>query len=383
MFKNKIAYKISAVAISLLISGNAFALETKAKQAILMDFDTGEYILKKEYDKKMAPASMSKLMTIYMVFERLKDGRLSLDDKFTVSENAWRKGGTVSGSSTMFLNPNSKVRVEDLIQGIVIQSGNDACITVAENISGSEEDFADEMNKKAYELGLKDSSFANSTGWPDENQKMSPKDLAKLAKILITEFPDYYHFFSEKKFTYNGITQGNRNPLLYRMRYADGLKTGHTQKSGHGLVGSAKKNGRRLIMVINGLDTLKERASESERVMRWGFREFENYTFFAEAEKVADIKVWMGNKKEIPLVVNKDVKLTIQKNKLSNVKLSVTHKTPIAAPIKKGQKLAELNIKMATGDVRKFDLVAGEDVNKLGFFGKIIPSIKYLLFGVK
>jgi len=383
MFKNKLISQISTIALTLVISSNALAIETKAKQAVLMDYDTGEYILKKEHAKKMAPASMSKLMTVYMVFERLKDGRLSLDDKFTVSENAWRKGGTTSGSSTMFLNPNSKVRVEDLIQGVITQSGNDACITVAENISGSEEDFADEMNKKAYELGLKNSIFANSTGWPDENQKMSPEDLAKLGKILIKEFPDYYHFFSIKKFTYNKITQGNRNPLLYRMRYADGFKTGHTESSGFGLVGSAKKDGRRLVMVLNGMSSLKERASESERVMRWGFREFDNYTFFNAGEKVDNVKIWMGDKKEIPVSVKDDVILTIQKNKLSDVKLSVKYKTPVSAPITKDQKLAELKIDLGDGDVRKFDLLAKEKVEKLGFFGKIIPSIKYLVFGAK
>ncbi len=316
-----------------LISIKANAIETTAKHVYLFDYDTDTVLLGKEYDMEMAPASMSKLMTLYMVFERLKDGRLSLDDEFTVSENAWKKGGSVSGSSTMFLPPKSKVKISDLLRGVIIQSGNDACITIAENISGSEGDFAEEMERKAASLGLENSRFANATGWPDENQKMSAKDLGKLAKIIVREFPEYYSIFSEKTFTYNEITQGNRNPLLYRLSYADGLKTGHTKESGYGLVGSAKKNDRRLIMVINGLNSSKDRATESEKIMRWGFREFDNYHLFSAGEKVFDANIWLGKKEKIAVAVDSDVMVTMKKNQKRNTKIKAIYNSPIAAPI--------------------------------------------------
>ena len=237
----------------------ASAIETSAKNVLVMDYETGQYLYAKDHQKMIPPASMSKLMTIYMIFEKLKDGSLSLDDTFTVSENAWRKGGAASGSSTMFLKIGEKVPVRDLIQGIIIQSGNDACIVAAENLSGSEEDFAADMQKKARQLGLKHSSFANATGWPHPDQLMSVEDLARLARVIISEFPEFYHIFSEHTYTHNNIKQGNRNPLLYSMPYADGLKTGHTEEAGFCLVASAKKDNRRLISVMAGLKSNKER----------------------------------------------------------------------------------------------------------------------------
>ena len=222
---------LTAILLSA-VSSQAFAFDTAARNAILMDYDTGAYIYTKNHDVQMAPASMSKLMTLYIIFDKLRDGSLSLEDKFRVSENAWRKGGAASGSSTMFLKIGEKVSVEDLLQGIIVQSGNDACIVAAENISGTEEDFAVLMNETAEKLGLKNSTFANATGWPHPDQKMSAEDLALLAKRIIKEFPEYYHIFSEKYFTHNNIKQGNRNPLLYSMKGADGLKTGHTEEAG-------------------------------------------------------------------------------------------------------------------------------------------------------
>ena len=265
--------------------------DTMASYAYLIDYDTGAVLMDKNADELMAPASMSKLMTAYILFEKIQKGQISLDDEFEVSVNAWKKGGEKSGSSTMFLKPNSKVKVHDLIRGIIIQSANDACITVAENIAGSEENFAAEMTLRAREIGLEKSTFANSTGWPDKNQMMTPKELALLSQKLITQFPEFYKIYSEKSFKYNGIKQENRNPLLYSMPdQADGLKTGHTTKSGYGLVGSAKsKDGnRRLILVVNGLKSMKERGSEAKKIMEWGLRNFDNYTLFENGKIVEE-----------------------------------------------------------------------------------------------
>ena len=240
------------------ISGQAFAFETAARNAILIDYDTGAYIYTKNHDVKVAPASMSKLMTLYIIFDKLRNGSLSLEDTFTVSENAWRKGGAASGGSTMFLKIGENVTIEDLLQGIIVQSGNDACITAAENIAGTEEDFAVLMNETAEKIGLKNSTFANSTGLPHPDQKMSVEDLALLARKIIKEFPQFYHIFSEKEFKHNNIKQGNRNPLLYTMSGADGLKTGHTDEAGFCLTASVAKGGRRLIEVMSGMNSNKE-----------------------------------------------------------------------------------------------------------------------------
>lgn len=320
--------KLTAVLVAFFVavfSSEAKAIETAAKQALLMDFDTGTILLDKDAHKQMAPASMSKLMTVYMVFERLKDGRLSLEDTFTVSENAWRKGGTKSGSSTMFLEPNKKVSIEDLLRGIIVQSGNDACITIAENLAGSEDYFAKDMTIRAKELGLKNSNFVNSTGWPNKTHLMTPYDLVILARHIINDFPEYYSIYSERSFTYNSIKQGNRNPLLYRVKGADGLKTGHTESSGFGLIGSVKRNNRRLIVVVNGLNSDRERAEESAKLIEWGFREFDNYSFFSAGEKVSDAEVWLGKKPTVPMIVKENIKLTLSPRTRKKTKVKVVY----------------------------------------------------------
>ena len=375
---------------TLIVSGVIFsnitmaqAIETKAKNLILMDYDTGEYLYSKDAQKMIPPASMSKLMTIYIIFSKLKDGSLSEDDVFTVSENAWRKGGAASGSSTMFLNINEKVRVGDLIQGIIIQSGNDACIVAAENIAGSEEDFAHMMNDTAKKLGMNNSSFANSTGWPHPDQRMSVEDLAKLARIIIKDFPEYYHLFSEKNYTHNNIRQGNRNPLLYSMPEADGLKTGHTEEAGFCLTGSAKRGDRRLISVMSGLSSNKERSEEAEKIMNWGFREFDNYKVLKQGQKVAEVPVWFGEETSVDLLVNQDVLKTIKKNKASKVKLTAVYDKPVKAPIAQGDKLGFVRVEIPGQNPIEVPLIAGKDVKKLGWFGKIMENIKYLLFGAK
>lgn len=368
------------------IIGTAFsaqAIETKARNLILMDYDTGQYLYAKEIQKSIPPASMSKLMTVYMIFEKLADGSLSLEDEFKVSENAWRKGGAASGGSTMFLPVNSKVKVEDLIRGIIIQSGNDACITAAENIAGNEEDFAVEMNKKAAEIGLKNSHFVNATGLPHPDHRMSVEDLAKLAKLIISNYPQFYHLFSQKEFAYHNIKQGNRNPLLYSMPYADGLKTGHTEEAGFCLTGSAKKGDRRLIGVMTGLKSNKERSEEAEKIMSWGFREFDNYTILKKGTKVTDLPVWYGAKDSVSVVVGEDVIRTLKKSKTDELKLTAEYDRPVKAPIALGQVLGKVKAEIPGSGIVEIPLVAAENVGKIGWFGRIKNNLKYLLVGAE
>lgn len=376
-------FSLSVLAACSVIGAafSAHAIETKARNLILMDYDTGQYLYAKDVQKSIPPASMSKLMTVYMIFEKLADGTLSLDDEFKVSENAWRKGGAASGGSTMFLPVNSTVRVEDLIKGIIIQSGNDACITAAENIAGSEEDFAVEMNKKAAEIGLKNSHFANATGLPHPDHHMSVEDLAKLAQLIISKYPQFYHLFSQKEFTYHNIKQGNRNPLLYSMPYADGLKTGHTEEAGFCLIGSAQKGKRRLISVMTGLKSNKERSEEAEKIMSWGFREFDNYTILKKGAKIADVPVWYGNKNSVPMVVSEDIVRTLKKSKTDELKLTADYDRPVRAPVAAGQKLGVLKAEIPGSGMVEIPLIASENVGKIGWFGRIKNNLKYLLTG--
>lgn len=373
--------------VALLFSGvlcfQTQAYETAARNAILMDFDTGEYLFEKNIEESVPPASMSKLMTVYILMSKIKDGSIKLDDTFSVSENAWRKGGAATGGSTMFLSIGDNVSVENLIKGIVIQSGNDACIVVAENISGSEEDFAILMNKTAQKLGLKNSSFANSTGLPHPDQKMSMEDLAILSHHIIQEFPDLYHYFSEKEFTYNNIKQGNRNPLLYSMKEADGLKTGHTEEAGFCLAASAVKKGRRLIGVMSGMNSNKERSEEAERLMNWGFREFNNYKLFTKGQVIATSKVWYGKEKTVDLIVQDDVLKTIHLSQVDNVKTTAEFDEPVKAPIKEGQQIGELKISINGQLPLTVPLLASKNISKVGLLGRFWANIKYFVFGAK
>jgi len=373
--------KIFLFLISMLAAQAANAFETSARNAILMDFDTGAYIYTKNHEDQMPPASMSKLMTVYIVFDKLKSGLLSLDDEFTVSENAWRKGGAASGGSTMFLKIGETVSVDDLLKGIIIQSGNDACIVVAENIAGSEEDFASLMNETAQKLGLKNSVFANSTGLPDENQMMSAEDLAILARAIIKNFGEYYHIFKQKEFVHNGIKQGNRNPLLYSMDGADGLKTGHTEEAGFCLTGSAVRGGRRLIEVVAGLKSNKDRSDESERLMSYGFREFKNVKIFEKGQVVGQAKVWYGKEKTVDMVVLGDVFQTLKKNEIKGYTFKLIYDEPLKAPIKKGTIIGKIEMKSAAGTVQTIELAAGKDVAKKGMFERLLDNIKYYLKG--
>ena len=281
-------------------------VDTVARQALLIDFDTGAVLLEKSADERMPPSSMSKLMTMYVVFDLLKQGRLRLDQQMPVSERAWRMGG-----SKMFVQIGSQISVEDLARGVIVQSGNDACIVLAEGISGSEQQFAELMNEVARRIGLRDSVFRNATGWPDPEHRMTARDLATLARRIINDHPEYYRFYNERSFRWNDITQENRNPTLARVPGADGLKTGHTEEAGYGLTASAKRGERRLILVVNGLPSMRARAEESARLLEWGFREFDNVVMFRAADTVEDVPVYLGERPTVPLVTGRDLVLTM------------------------------------------------------------------------
>ena len=354
----------------------AAAIETQAREALLLDAQTGAVLLDKNSEVSMPPASMSKIMTAFMVFERLKDGRLSLEDKLAVSEKAWRMGG-----SKMFVEVGDQIRVEDLLRGVIVQSGNDACIVLAEGLAGSEDAFADQMTARAREIGMTGSTFANATGWPHPNHRMTARDLATLAHRLITDHPEHYHYYAEKEFTWSDIRQGNRNPLLYKNIGADGLKTGHTEEAGYGLTASAVQNDRRLILVMNGLPSIKARSAEAERLMSWGFREFGNYALFKAGETVDEAPVWLGAEDTVPLVIAEDLTVTLPRNARNGMKVSVVYDSPIPAPVPAGQEIAQLRISWPDGVPVEVPLMAGKNVEQLGPFGRIAASIKFLLLG--
>ena len=360
----------------LAVAAPAAAIETTAREAIIVDATTGRVLLEKNADDSMPPASMSKIMTTYLVFERLKDGRLSLDDELPVSEKAWRKGG-----SKMFVEVGELVRVEDLLRGVIVQSGNDACIVLAEGLGGTEEAFAAEMTRKGREIGLTGSSFANATGWPDPNQRMTARDLATLALRLIADFPEYYHYYGETEFTYAGIRQSNRNPLLYKSLGADGLKTGHTEEAGYGLTASAVQGDRRVILVLNGLESQKARSEESARLIGWAFREFGNYTLFKAGETVENAGVWLGVDPTVPLIAEQDMTVTLSRKARLDMEVTVVYDGPIPAPLEIGQQVATLVVTAPGEETVEIPLVAGAAVERLGFAGRITASVKHLIFG--
>ncbi len=365
-----------ALLAALAGTGAAQAVETNAKQVIMIDATTDTVLFEKNADQPMPPASMSKLMTAYMVFDRLADRSLKLDDTLPVSEKAWRKGG-----SKMFVKVGDRVSVEDLLRGIIVQSGNDACIVVAEALSGSEEAFAEAMTSRAREIGLQRSVFQNATGWPDPEHMMTARDLALLANRIVQNFPQYYHYYSEKSFTYAGIRQGNRNPLLYKDMGADGLKTGHTVASGYGLTASAKRGDRRIILVLNGLESVRNRGQEAERLIEWGFRDFGNFKLFGAGETVSDADVWLGTEPTVPLVVEQDLVVTLGHAARRAMKVSVVYDGPIPAPIAAGTPLARVLISTPENAPIEVPVVAGADVGRLGFFGRLTAAAGYLLWG--
>ncbi len=373
------SFKRIAPVLAVLLTlgaGSAQAIDTGARQAILIEYETGDVLYSKAADEVMYPASMTKMMTVYMLFERLKNGSLSLEDTFSVSEYAWRKGG-----SKMFVKVNDRVKVEELIRGIVVQSGNDATIVVAEGLAGSEEAFAEQMTRKARELGMNQTTFRNASGWPDPEHVTSAADLAKLAIATIRNFPEYYHYYSELSYTYNEIKQSNRNPVLYQNIGADGLKTGHTEASGYGLTASAERNGRRLVMVANGYDSVKARAAGGERLIDWGFREFENYALFKEGEKVIDAQVWLGDVKTVPAIVGRSLVMTIPRKSRPNMKATVRYEEPLPAPIAAGAQIGTVDISAPGIETVSLPLLAAQEVKQLGPVGRLGEALRHLVWG--
>ena len=350
-------------------------LDTSARWAVIIDFRTGATLLDKDADAPMPPSSMTKLMTMYIVYGMLKSGRLQLTQELPVSERAWRMGG-----SKMFVQIGSQVKVEDLIRGVIVQSGNDACIVFAEAIAGSEEQFAVLMNQKAHELGLTQTNFRNATGWPDPEQRMSARDIGTLACRLIKDFPEDYKYDSEKSFKYNNIEQQNRNPLVQK-GLADGLKTGHTDDGGFGLVASAERNGRRVVLVVNGLTSMHQRGEESERLLEWSFREFEDVTLFTAGDPIEQASVWLGSQPTVPLVAGGDLVVTLPRAWRKNAKVTLQYDSPVPAPVTRGSQLGKLVVGGQGVPDLEVPLLAGADVPRLGLPGRALAVLSRYVTG--
>ena len=347
-----------------------------ARAWLLMDTASGQLLAALNEHERAEPASLTKLMTAYLSFSALKAKSLKLAQTVPVSERAWRAKG-----SRMFIEPRKPVTVEELILGMVVQSGNDACIVLAEALGGSEEGFAQAMTERAREIGLTGSSFANATGWPHPEQRMTARDLATLALRTIENFPDYYGYYAETSFVWSDIKQGNRNPLLYKSIGADGLKTGHTEEAGYGLTGSAVQDGRRLILVINGLSSIKARAEESHRLLAWGFREFDNYALLGAGETVEEADVWQGELETVPLVLAEDLVVTLPRKSRSNMKVKVRYDGPVPSPIAEGQEIAALVVSAPEIADVVVPLLAGQAVERQGPVGRLFSGLRHMILG--
>ena len=361
--------------VFLLLTRQSFAIESIAKTALVIDLSTNEILLEKNSTEKTYPSSMTKMMTALVAFEKIKDGSLSLDQEFLISKKAWKMGG-----SKMFIEVDKRVSVYDLLLGVVVQSGNDASIAIAEGISGSEEIFAIEMNNLGKKIGLTGSNFTNSSGWPDDNHYTTAEDLAKVAQYTIENHYELYQMYKISDFTYNGIKQDNRNPLLYTFEGADGFKTGYTEAAGYGLVGSAERGDRRLIVVLNGLESSKSRAQESLRLMDWGFNNFQLVDFYKKNEVIQEVDTWLGKEDKVDLVALEDISVSIPKAQLSSAKVTVLVEEPIATPIKIGDQIAKLQISFADKQL-DFPLYSGEDIDQKNFFSRIFSAIYYIILG--
>lgn len=367
--------KILFFLLFITFNKSSLAIESIAETALVMDIVTGEVLLDKNADKKTYPSSMTKIMTVLVAFEKIKNGTLSMDQEFIISEKAWRMGG-----SKMFIEVGKKVKVSDLLLGIVVQSGNDASIALAEGISGSEEIFAIEMNNLGKKIGLKNTNFVNSSGWPDKNHYTTARDLALIAKYTIENHPKFYEMYKLTEFTYNGIKQDNRNPLLLTFDGADGFKTGYTNAAGYGLVGSAERGNRRLILVLNGVESVRSRAQESLRLMDWGFNNFELVSFFNQDDLVFQADTWLGQEDQVGLIASKKIQVSIPKAQIPSISVDVLVEEPIQTPIAKGQTVANLQISFADSKIL-FPLIAEKDISQKGFFSRITSALYYIVLG--
>ena len=353
-----------------------------APTAILIEATSGSVLFEKNADELRAPSSMMKLMTAEVVFHAVKQGEIKLTDEYRVSENAWRKGGAPAGGSTMFAAINSKISVDDLLHGAIIQSGNDACMVLAEAMAGNERAFADIMTKRAREIGLPRSTFANSNGLPDPGNKMTVRELATLARYIIQTYPEFYKLFGEKEFTWNKIRQPNRNPLLNSLEGADGLKTGFTKEGGYGMVGSAVQNGVRLIVAINGLEDPDDRASEAKKMLEWGFRNFEVRTVFAENQTIGYAKVFGGDSRSVALSSREPVKVMVQKNGNDKLIARIVYSGPVRAPIEAGQKVGAVKVWRGSNIAVETPVYATQAIGRGSTIRRAVDGVTELAIGL-
>ncbi|MGI9367170.1 MAG: D-alanyl-D-alanine carboxypeptidase family protein [Rhizobiaceae bacterium] len=375
---------LSVIALVLIVGLPAYAqtFQTKAKQALVMDFDSGSVLFQKNADEPMPPASMAKLMTMEVVFNAIKTGELNFETLFTISQDVWQRGGANSGGSTMFANLNSDVRLEDLIRGVIIQSGNDAAMAIAEGMAGSEEGFSNLMNLRARAIGLENSNFKNSTGLPDPEQLVTARDLAYLARHLIKTYPELYKIYSETEFTWNRVRQRNRNPILGKVEGADGLKTGYTEASGYGMVGSAKKDGRRIIIVLNGMDSIRDRSNEAVKLMRWAFRAFKAIDLFDDGEIVGEATMYGGEKSGVALKAQGPLSIFVPIGFQDRIKAEIVFLGPIRAPVEAGTKLAKLQVLVDGKVSQETPLFAAEDVGTGSVTQRAVDAMQELIIGL-
>jgi serine-type D-Ala-D-Ala carboxypeptidase (penicillin-binding protein 5/6) len=369
-------------ALSVAHAQDAPLFESKAAQAILIDAKSGAVLYEKDADTSVPPASMSKLVTQTVVFDALKSGQLKIDQEFVVSTDAWKRGGGGAGGSTMYAEVNSRIKVSDLIRGAIIQSANDACIVLAEGMSGSEQAFTQRMANKAKELGLKNSTFANATGLPDPNHRMSVRDLSIVARYIITNHPDYYKIYGQPEFMWNKINQQNRNPLLKDYPGADGMKTGYTKEAGYGLVGSAMRDGRRLILVVAGLPSINDRKTEAAKLMDWGFGQFKLIDVYGQGETVSRARVWGGEERWVNLVVHDALRVALSSSEQERAELKMSYSGPLMAPVKAGQKAGTVRIIVDGQPVSDAPLEVAEDVPAIqSMWKKAWDSVLIMAFG--
>jgi D-alanyl-D-alanine carboxypeptidase (penicillin-binding protein 5/6) len=377
--------RTASLAIALLAAAistaHAQLFETRAKQALLIDAETGTVLFSKDPDKPIPPASLAKLMTMEVVFNAIKQGRLTLDDTFVVSENAWRRGGAMSGGSTMFAELKSSIRLEDLIQGVIVQSANDGCIIIAEGMAGSEENFARLMTERAREIGLTTSVFKNPHGLPAEGQIVTVRDLVRLGQHIWREYPEFYKYYGQREFKWNGILQRNRNPLLAMDIGADGMKTGFTDESGYAIVGSVAREGRRLFVAMSGMESDNERAEEARRILDWGIRAFERVDLFDEGEMVGEAKVYGGAKSGVKLTANGPLAIFVPITNRDRMIARIVYRGPVVAPIEAGAAVGSLKVWIGDTLSQETPLYAAESVAQGKLYERALDAVEELLVG--
>lgn len=369
------------IAVSTVSGASAQLFETRAKQAILVDVNTNSILFSKDADAFVPPASLAKMMTMEVVFNALKAGQLTLDDEFIVSENAWRTGGASSGGSTMFAELNSSIRLEDLIKGVIVQSANDGCIIIAEGMAGSEELFAQLMTERAKKIGLTNSEFYNSTGLPHPDQKVTMRDLVTLTKHLQSEYPVYFRYYSMTSFTWNNITQRNRNPLFAMDIGADGMKTGFTEASGYAIVGSINRNGRRLVVAMSGLESERSRAEEARKMLQWGERAFEPYKIFDAGDVVGQVRLYAGAQLSVGVAPNSELTIMVPLINRDKLKARIVYNGPVSTPLEKGAQIATLKVFIGDQLAQEAPLYATEHVGKGPIHRQALDAITELFLG--